>query len=190
MHARKHASVCAAYPCCIKLFLQVLSADARIYLFRNFLSEAECDYIKNKATPRLARSGVVDAKTGKSKIDDIRTSSGMFFNRGEDPVIQTIERRIANLSMTPVYHGEGLQVLRYEAGQKYEAHWDYFFDEKNAARGANRYATMLTFLETVEEGGETVFTKMPTPDGRDNEGFSECAKHHLAVKPHKASFLL
>eukprot|EP00967_Tisochrysis_lutea_P107561 scaffold165982_cov14-Tisochrysis_lutea.AAC.1 len=110
-----------------------------------------------------------------------------------------IERRIANLSMTPVYHGEGLQVLRYEAGQKYEAHWDYvsvlqseielsqstsrtsgksqcfscptlvrpsfcftvsqFFDEKNAARGANRYATMLTFLETVEEGGETVFTK-------------------------------
>jgi hypothetical protein len=35
-----------------------------------------------------------------------------------------------------------------------------FFDEKNAARGANRYATMLTFLETVEEGGETVFTKV------------------------------
>ncbi|KAF5831958.1 hypothetical protein DUNSADRAFT_12353 [Dunaliella salina] len=90
--------------------MEVLSADARIYLFRNFLSEAECDYIRNKATPRLARSGVVDTKTGKSKIDDIRTSSGMFFNRGEDPVIQTIERRIANLSMTPVYHGEGLQV--------------------------------------------------------------------------------
>eukprot|EP00983_Pelagomonas_calceolata_P062853 1147463-Pelagomonas_calceolata.AAC.5 len=26
---------------------------------------------------------------------------------------------------------------------------------------------------------------MPTPNGRDNKGFSECAKHHLAVKPHK-----
>eukprot|EP00983_Pelagomonas_calceolata_P062854 1147463-Pelagomonas_calceolata.AAC.6 len=35
-----------------------------------------------------------------------------------------------------------------------------FFDEKNAAKGANRYATMLTFLDTVEEGGETVFTKV------------------------------
>uniref|UniRef100_A0A7S3VQ84 Prolyl 4-hydroxylase alpha subunit Fe(2+) 2OG dioxygenase domain-containing protein n=1 Tax=Dunaliella tertiolecta TaxID=3047 RepID=A0A7S3VQ84_DUNTE len=100
-----------------------------------------------------------------------------------------IDRRIANVSMTPVYHGEGLQVLRYEVGQKYEAHWDYFFDEKNAAKGANRYATMLTFLDTVEEGGETVFTKMPTPNGRDNKGFSECAKHHLAVKPHKVRAL-
>ncbi|KAF5831264.1 hypothetical protein DUNSADRAFT_13348 [Dunaliella salina] len=145
---------------------EVLSADARIFLFRNFLSEAECDYIREKAEKRLTRSGVVDTKNGGSEINDIRTSMGMFFNRGEDPV------------------------LRYEVGQKYEAHWDYFFDEKNAAKGANRYATMLTFLETVKEGGETVFTKMPTPDGRDNDGFSECAKHNLAVKPHKGDAVL
>jgi len=170
--------------------MEVLSADARIFLFRNFLSEAECDYIRERAEKRLTRSGVVDTKNGGSEINDIRTSMGMFFNRGEDPVIQAIDRRIANVSMTPVYHGEGLQVLRYEVGQKYEAHWDYFFDEKNAAKGANRYATMLTFLDTVEEGGETVFTKMPTPNGRDNKGFSECAKHHLAVKPHKGDAVL
>jgi len=27
----------------------------------------------------------------------------------------------------PVRHQEGLQVLRYGNGQKYDAHWDYFF---------------------------------------------------------------
>lgn len=34
-----------------------------------------------------------------------------------------IERRIANWSHLPVHHGEGLQVLRYQRAQKYEAHW-------------------------------------------------------------------
>ena len=40
-------------------------------------------------------------------------------------MLAAIDRRIANASMTPVRHGEGLQVLRYEAGQKYDAHYDY-----------------------------------------------------------------
>ena len=31
-----------------------------------------------------------------------------------------------------------------------------FFDEVNVQNGGNRYATVLTYLETTEEGGETV----------------------------------
>lgn len=58
-----------------------------------------------------------------------------------------------------------------------------FFDKVNAANGANRYATMLTFLDDVEEGGETVFTNVPMPGA--NPDFSPCARDHLAVKPKK-----
>lgn len=37
-----------------------------------------------KAGPRLTRSGVVDTEKGGSEsFSDIRTSSGMFFDRGE-----------------------------------------------------------------------------------------------------------
>lgn len=42
------------------------------------------------------------------------------------------------------------------------------------------------YLADTEEGGETVFPNIPAPGGV-NEGFSECAKYHLAAKPKKGS---
>lgn len=43
-------------------------------------------------------------------------------------------------------HGEGLQVLHYEVGQKYEPHFDYFLDEYNTKNGGQRMATLLMYL--------------------------------------------
>lgn len=34
-----------------------------------------------------------------------------------------IEERIAAWTLLPVHNGEGLQVLRYGPGQRYDAHW-------------------------------------------------------------------
>jgi hypothetical protein len=48
-------------------------------------------------------------------------------------------------------------VLRYEHGQKYDPHYDYFSDKVNIARGGHRVATVLMYLTDVEKGGETVF---------------------------------
>lgn len=42
-----------------------------------------------------------------------------------------VEERIARWSLLPVGNGEGLQVLRYGLGQKYDAHWG----ERSAGRG-------------------------------------------------------
>lgn len=54
-------------------------------------------------------------------------------------------------------NGEDIQVLRYEYGQKYDSHFDYFSDEVNNVRGGHRMATVLMYLSNVEKGGETVF---------------------------------
>lgn len=35
-----------------------------------------------------------------------------------------------------------------EKEQKYDAHWDYFFHKEGIANGGNRYATVLTYLNT------------------------------------------
>lgn len=52
-------------------------------------------------------------------------------------------------------------MLRYELGQKYEPHYDYFFDPVNIQQGGHRYATVLMYLADVLEGGETVFPNAP-----------------------------
>lgn len=54
-------------------------------------------------------------------------------------------------------NGEDIQVLRYEHGQKYESHYDYFVDKVNIAWGGHRLATVLMYLSNVTQGGETVF---------------------------------
>lgn len=168
--------------------MEVLDFDARIYLWRSFLTEEECEYLKAKAVKRLTRSGVVDSSSGGSKVDDVRTSEGMFFSRAEDSVIQGIEKRLADWTLLPAHYGEGLQVLRYQPKQKYDAHWDYFFHKEGTSNGGNRYATVLMYLADTEEGGETVFPKIPA-DNQD-QGFSACATGHLAVKPRKGDALL
>lgn len=81
------------------------------------LSDEECDHIIKISEPMLTRSGVVETETGGSKVSDIRTSSGVFLNRGQDDVIKRIEERIAAVTLMPVGNGEGLQVLRCECMQ-------------------------------------------------------------------------
>lgn len=96
----------------------------------------------------MRKSSVVDNKTGKSVASDIRTSTGMFFEKGEDEIIRRVEKRVSQVTMVPVEHQEGIQVLHYHDGQKYEPHYDYFHDPVNAApsRGGQRLITMLIYL--------------------------------------------
>lgn len=56
-------------------------------------------------------------------------------------------------------NGEDMQVLRYQHGQKYEPHYDYFADKVNIVRGGHRLATVLMYLSDVTKGGETAFPK-------------------------------
>jgi prolyl 4-hydroxylase len=47
-------------------------------------------------------------------LNQARTSTGMFFNRREDDVIERIEERVAAWTMLATKNGEGIQVLQYE----------------------------------------------------------------------------
>jgi len=174
--------------------MTVLDWNARIFHFKAFLSPAEADHVREISEPRMERSGVVaseedERKNSKTEVSDIRTSYGVFLERGEDDVIKRIEERIAKWSLLPVENGEGLQVLRYNNGQKYDAHWDYFFHKDGVSNGGNRFATVLMYLTDVEEGGETAFPLIPAPGG-ENPGFTECARYHLAARPRKGDAIL
>ncbi|KAH7523468.1 hypothetical protein FEM48_Zijuj06G0014500 [Ziziphus jujuba var. spinosa] len=183
---------------------EILSWEPRAFIYHNFWkmhfnsryhfeqSKEECEYLIGLAKPHMAKSTVVDSATGRSKDSRVRTSSGMFLKRGRDKIIRDIEKRIADFTFIPVEHGEGLQVLHYEVGQKYDAHFDYFLDEFNTKNGGQRIATLLMYLSDVEEGGETVF---PSAKGNISsvpwwDELSECGKKGLAVKPKMGNALL
>mmetsp|Transcript_26850 Transcript_26850/g.91660 ORF Transcript_26850/g.91660 Transcript_26850/m.91660 type:complete len:328 (-) Transcript_26850:309-1292(-) len=172
--------------------LEFLSWKPRAWVYRRLLTPAECDYLVEKARPNMQKSTVVDNRTGKSVASQIRTSSGTFFRKGEDAVIADIERRIAEFSMVPVQNGEGIQMLEYEIGQKYEAHYDYFHDKFNAApeRGGQRVATVLMYLTDVEEGGETVFPSSGVRPHAGDPQWSSCAQRGIAARPKKGDALL
>lgn len=59
---------------------------------------------------------------------------------------------------------DGIQILRYEIGQAYTAHHDYFPKYQSddhqwdpSKGGSNRFATIFLYLSDVEYGGETAF---------------------------------
>ncbi len=142
--------------------VKVLSRKPRIYLLEKFLSSKECDYIIAEAKDKLVRSAVIDPETGEDSIDDVRTSYGMDFQYHQDPILTNIENRIASYTQVPVEYGEALQVLNYGVGAEFIPHHDYFERDCpghviHLEQQGQRLATLIMYLNTVEDGGETIF---------------------------------
>lgn len=149
----------------------------QVIVFGDVLSADECAELIERARPKLKRSTTVNPENGSMDIIANRTSEGMFFERGEDPFIEGLEQRIASLMNWPVENGEGFQVLNYQVGAEYRAHFDYFPPDQagsavHTARGGNRVATLVLYLNDVPNGGETYFP---------NAGISAVAKQGNAV---------
>jgi prolyl 4-hydroxylase len=86
----------------------------------------------------------------------------MAFRRGETKLIERIERRIAALLQWPYENGEALQILRYAVGQEYKPHYDYVDPSQPGAlpflaRGGQRVASLVMYLNTPPRGGATNF---------------------------------
>lgn len=134
-----------------QVFAEVLNEEPLIVKFLSILSEDECDALIESAKNRLNRS-----KLANKEVSPIRTSSGMFFEENESPLIAQIEQRVTTLMHLPLKNAEGLQVLHYEPGQQFKPHFD-FFNDNNPKSENNRISTLVIYLNDVEEGGETTF---------------------------------
>lgn len=144
----------------VDVLLQMRRPDLAV--LGQFLSDAECSDLVEAARPALARSLTVAVKTGGEMLSHDRTSSGMFFTRGENALVARIEARIARVLNWPIENGEGLQVLRYLPGAEYKPHHDYFDPAEPGTpsilqRGGQRVATLIMYLQAPGQGGATVF---------------------------------
>ncbi len=139
--------------------------NPNVALIEGLLTGQECEKLMSLAAGRLKRSEVVVRATGDHEVSDVRTSDGMYFQRGENAIVDRLEKRIADLTGIPVDHGEGVQILRYGPGSQYLPHHDYFEPRDPGTptihqAGGQRVATVVLYLNDVEAGGETVFPEL------------------------------
>ena len=134
--------------------------------FNNVFSPKECKQIIELARPNLIRSKLgVEEKTGIS-----RTSMQTWIEKDSLPCLKKCSETVAKLTGLPVENQEMWQILKYEPGQEYKAHYDacacdteeYYEcikNEKEKGWGKRVY-TFFIYLNDVPEGGETYFPRL------------------------------
>lgn len=141
--------------------LRLLHHNPPIFAVDNFLSEAECSFLIHTAHGSFTAAPVVGSGVGE--VSASRTSSTCYLSRDDLPIYMN---KICTLTNKPIHHCELPQVGRYLPSQQYKQHFDAF-DLSNvdgcrfASNGGQRTVTVLVYLNTVTQGGQTRFPSLP-----------------------------
>ena len=133
----------------------------QIYKKENFLTELECDQLILMISRDLRPSTVAD-DGDNCLVNDYRTSKTSDLNYFKDPFYLNIDKKISNLMNLEPFFGETMQAQKYEVGEYYKEHYDFFSPFNHEFKtycewmGQRTWTTMV-YLNDVEEGGETYF---------------------------------
>ena len=138
----------------------IYNEDPLVYVIENFISDEECEHIKNVSDGNLERAKTIGGKDGIYHLN--RTGSNCWIAHSHSNITTNLGQRIADLVGFPLKNAESFQVVYYTGGTEYNDHHDAFnadTDEgkKHLKRGGQRIYTALGYLNDVEEGGSTEF---------------------------------
>jgi prolyl 4-hydroxylase len=129
-----------------------------LYIYDDFLSQKECDKL-NALIAHHLRPSTVSFDNGDRYF---RTSQSSHLSHLKSPVAIGIDEKICKTIGIRVEYSEGIQAQRYDVGQQFKAHCDFFMPGTNAysrfagLRG-NRTWTFMVYLNDGMEGGATRF---------------------------------
>jgi prolyl 4-hydroxylase len=142
------------------------SSDFQFVELPNLLSVSECDEIIKLAKEKgLSQSYVVSDDTLSAYDEQFRKSDQVWIDQSEYPVLQKLSRISTERTGLPEAHQEMIQIVRYDIGGKFDAHYDpcvkgeKICDEMNRGAG-QRKTTLLVYLNDVMKGGETEFVNL------------------------------
>lgn len=135
---------------------------AQIYEIPNLLTPEECEILMRVIDTSLQPSTVTRGPA------DYRTSRTCHMRRADPGLMTQIDSRIAELIGVDPAYSEAIQGQRYDEGQYFKAHTDWFAPdteefEHHTNPGGQRSWTVMIWLNRVEEGGATRFERI----GRD-----------------------
>jgi prolyl 4-hydroxylase len=133
---------------------------ADMYAVSHFLAGAECQKLL----------GMVDAIAQPSELFDQDYSTGFRSSYSGnlnpyDPFMADISTRVDNLLGLKAETGEAIQGQRYQVGQQFKPHNDFFYPDQEywkieRKRGGQRSWTAMAFLNPVDQGGATHFVNL------------------------------
>src|SRR5262245_24160293 len=131
------------------------------YTLENFLSAGECAKLASLIGHHLRPS-----KLGYGYSDTaMRTSTTAELCHLKAPAALAIDEKICKTLGIRVSYSEGISAQRYDVGQQFRGHHDYFTpgtDQYNRVAGirGNRTWTFMVYLNDGMEGGATRFIKL------------------------------
>jgi len=139
------------------LVQQVDHAEAQLYLYEGFLSAADCKTLIAKIDADAVPSTLYKG----TEQEGFRTSYSCHLNRW-DAFIAKVEARMSDVLGIDNTYAETMQGQRYQVGQEFKAHHDFFHPTQDywaheGRFGGQRSWTAMIFLDEPEEGGTTEF---------------------------------
>lgn len=133
----------------------------QLYEIKGFLPDKECSQLIECADAGLRPSTVANP-TDDAVVNNYRTSKTADFNCFSDPLFLAVDKRITEMLGLHPFLGETMQAQKYEIGQYYKEHWDFFNPITEEYKTycewmGQRTWTAMIYLNDVEEGGETYF---------------------------------
>jgi prolyl 4-hydroxylase len=137
---------------------QLETDELDIYTLDDFLSTQECDRLVALIRHHLRPSTV----TVESADKLFRTSQTCDLSLLHSAFARAIDTKIARTLGIRLEYSEGIQAQRYDVGQQFKAHTDYFEPgtpeyAKFAAERGNRTWTFMVYLNEGMGGGGTKF---------------------------------
>ena len=132
---------------------------AQVYELPDFLTAQECDELIAVIDRCLVPSTVT---TGDR---DYRTSRTCHLPASDAALASRLDQRLAELVGIDPSYSEKLQGQRYDVGQYFKEHTDWFDPGTesyavNANPGGQRTWTVMIYLNTVAHGGQTEFKRL------------------------------
>lgn len=152
----------------------------RLFTVVNFLSERDCKTIVQAIDQQVVPSPVVG-----QQLSPTRTSETSYLTFSDPTLSATLDQRISGLLGVDATLSEPIQGQRYQQGQFYGAHYDWFDpnDLKGQAEiqtGGQRTWTFMIYLNDVAKGGETRFDKLGL-QFQPSAGLALCWRNLLAT---------
>jgi len=132
---------------------------AQIYEIPDLLSRAECSEVIAAIDAALVPSSVTFGPA------DYRTSRTCHLPETHAVLSRALDLRFARLLGVDAALAEPLQGQRYDEGEYFRAHTDWFAPDTEefavcTAPGGQRTWTIMVYLNAVHDGGETLFNQI------------------------------